>query len=331
MIANAVSLPLLHEGEFDARVRGERGGALHAVGIDTIQVNIGLMCNLACRHCHVEASPARREQMDWDTMLLVLDAARSCRAGTIDITGGEPAMHPHFRRFVEAARAASLDVIVRTDLTIVGEDGYRDLPQFLANQRVRIIASLPCYLPDNVDRQRGARVYQSSIAALRDLNAVGFGVAGGLPLDLVYNPLGPALPPAQAKLEDDYRRELRARHGVEFSRLIAITNMPIGRFLHDLRRDGRLEAYERLLRDRFNPGTLEGLMCRRQVHVGWNGVLHDCDFNYALGVPTNSGAPAHIRDFDAARLMARRIQTGPHCFGCTAGSGSSCGGALVET
>lgn len=317
------------ESAFDRCVTEATGARLHAVSIDTIQVNIGLTCNLACRHCHVESSPKRTEQMSWETMLLVIRAARRSAARTVDITGGEPAMNPHFRRFVALARREGLDVIVRTDLTIMLEEGYRDLPGFLAGLRVHLIASLPCYLPDNVNRQRGLRVYERSIEAIRALNAAGFGVAGGLPLDLVYNPLSPALPPPQSALETDYRRELRSRFGIEFTRLITITNMPIGRFRRDLERDGRLSDYERLLRERFNPGTVDSLMCRRQVHVSWNGALHDCDFNYALGMPTEPDGAMHIRDFDPRRLLRRRIHTGEHCFGCTAGGGSSCGGALV--
>jgi radical SAM/Cys-rich protein len=263
--------------------------------------------------------------------LLVIDAARRSGARTIDITGGEPAMNPEFRRFVAAVRSEGFEVIVRTDLTIMLEDGYRDLPGFLADQRVHLIASLPCYLPDNVNRQRGLRVYERSVEVIHTLNGVGFGIADELPLDLVYNPLGPSLPPDQAGLENEYRRELRARFGIEFTRLITITNMPIGRFRHDLERDGRATEYETLLGEHFNPATVDSLMCRRQVHVSWDGSLHDCDFNYALGLRTNSGSPTHIRDFDVRQLQNRRIQTDSHCFGCTAGRGSSCGGALSRT
>ena len=326
------SVPLTIGGAsaFDRRILEATAAPLHAESIDTIQVNIGLTCNLACRHCHVEASPKRTEQMNWETMTLVLDAARRSGARTIDITGGEPAMNPDFRRFVTAARAEDFEVIVRTDLTVMLEEGYRDLPEFLAGQRVHLVASLPCYLPDNVNRQRGLRVYERSVEVIRMLNGVGFGVSEDLPLDLVYNPLGPALPPDQAGLERDYRRELRTRFGIEFTRLITITNMPIGRFLRDLERDGRAAAYGALLSGRFNPATVPSLMCRRQVHVSWDGSLHDCDFNYALGIHTNSGAPTHIREFDVQRLERRRIQTDSHCFGCTAGCGSSCGGSLTS-
>jgi radical SAM/Cys-rich protein len=326
-----VPLTIGGESSFERQIVEATGESLHALSLDTIQVNIGLKCNLACRHCHVEASPKRTEQMSWDTMLLVIDAARRSGARTIDITGGEPAMNPEFRRFVAAVRSEGFEVIVRTDLTIMLEDGYRDLPGFLADQRVHLIASLPCYLPDNVNRQRGLRVYERSVEVIHTLNGVGFGIADELPLDLVYNPLGPSLPPDQAGLENEYRRELRARFGIEFTRLITITNMPIGRFRHDLERDGRATEYETLLGEHFNPATVDSLMCRRQVHVSWDGSLHDCDFNYALGLRTNSGSPTHIRDFDVRQLQNRRIQTDSHCFGCTAGRGSSCGGALSRT
>ncbi|MBE7506928.1 MAG: arsenosugar biosynthesis radical SAM protein ArsS [Planctomycetia bacterium] len=325
-----VPLTIAGASEFDRRVIEETGEPLHASSIDTMQVNVGLTCNMACRHCHVEASPQRTEKMSWETMLQVIEAAQRGGARCIDITGGEPAMNPDFRRFVTAARSAGFEVIVRTDLTIMLEDGYRDLPEFLAGQRVHLIASLPCYLPDNVNRQRGLRVYERSVEVIRMLNGVGFGIADQLPLDLVYNPLGPALPPQQSSLESDYRRELRARFGIRFTRLIAISNMPIGRFRHDLEREGRLADYEKLLRQQFNPETIGPLMCRHQVHVSWDGTLHDCDFNYALALPTAGGLPRHVSEFDPQKLRHRSIVTGAHCFGCTAGHGSSCGGALAE-
>lgn len=325
---NPASLTINGRGAFDTAVVRATGGELRGRSIETVQVNIGLTCNLACHHCHVSSSPSRTEQMDWPTMRLVLEAARRSGAKTIDITGGAPEMNRHFRRFVEAARGAGHEVMVRTNLTILLEAGYDDLPAFFAGQRVRVVASLPCYEAANVDRQRGRRVYQQSIAALRRLNAVGYGRRDELPLDLVYNPLGPALPPPQERLEADYRRELAEREGVVFTGLYAITNMPIGRFLHDLQREGRAAAYDEMLRGAFNPATLDGLMCRHQLHVSHDGTLHDCDFNYALGMTTDSRAPRHIRDFDPERFIARRIATADHCFGCTAGCGSSCGGAL---
>lgn len=324
-----VTLTVNGRNQFDEAVETAIGEPLRAGTIDTIQVNIGLTCNLACHHCHVESGPKRTEQMDWDTMLLVLRAAERSGATTIDITGGAPEMNPHFRRLVRLARAKGLEVIVRTNLTIMLHDGYSDLPEFFRDQRVHLFASLPCYLPENVNRQRGAHVYEDSIEVIRRLNAFGYGIERHLPLDLVYNPLGPSLPPDQERLEADYRGELLVGWGIRFTRLYTITNMPIGRFEHDLRRSGRAYDYWRLLAEAFNPRTVPGLMCRHQVHVSHDGTLHDCDFNYALHMPIGHGAPTHIRDFDPAPLRERRIATGRHCLGCTAGHGSSCGGALA--
>lgn len=328
------------EEEFDCRVQEESGEeGLSALSIDTVQVNIGLRCNLACHHCHVQSSPARKEEMSWDTMLLVLDAARRARAQTLDITGGAPEMHPLFRSFVEAGIGQGLHVVVRTNLTIMLQPGYEDLPQFYATHGVHLMASLPCYLETNVDRQRGKHVYRDSITVVERLNAVGYGSDPRLQLDLVYNPGGPSLPPPQEKLEKAYRRELLSHRrpavheaanaaGIRFNRLYTITNMPIGRFLHDLQRDGHAADYLRLLRDSFNTGTLQGLMCRNQLHVGWDGTMYDCDFNCALDLPVR-GENTHIRDFDPEMFVRRRIRTGDHCFGCTAGFGSSCKGSLA--
>lgn len=314
---------------FDEQVKAATGDAMHGLTLDTIQVNIGLTCNLACRHCHVLSSPKRTEQMDWPTMRDVLDAARRSEAETLDITGGAPEMNPHFRQLVVAARKQDLHVMVRTNLTMLLEEGYTDLPVFFCEHNVHLVASLPCYLETNVDKQRGRHVYRDSIEAIRRLNEEGYGIEDHLPLDLVYNPLGPSLPPDQGELEKAYRSELDKQFGIRFTRLYAITNMAIGRFLHDLARTGEAEAYQQMLREAFNPGTLEGLMCRHQLHVSYDGTLHDCDFNYALKMPVNRDLPRHIRDFDPATFQHRRIVTGEHCFGCTAGCGSSCGGSLA--
>jgi len=328
-IATPVTLSVGGRGAFDEHVKRATGRALCAETIETVQVSIGLTCDLACRHCHVESSPKRSEQMSWGTMKLVFDAAQQAGARTIDITGGAPEMNPHFRKFVCEARLKGFDVIVHTNLTIMTHDGYEDLPGFYRDHRVHLVASLPCYLPENVKKQRGLHVYDESVEVIRRLNGVGYGISEDLALDLVYNPGGPTLPPSQRRLEEDYRRELSARCGIRFTRLLTITNMPIGRFLHDLNRDGTAGDYHSLLRNAFNPGTITNLMCRRQIHVSHDGRLHDCDFNYALGKTTGFGAPAHIRDFDPKQLAGRRIATAEHCFGCTAGSGSSCGGALA--
>lgn len=313
---------------FAERVRKETGTALSALTIDTLQVNIGLRCNLACHHCHVESSPKRREEMSRSTMNDVLAAAKRAGATTIDVTGGAPELHPHFRSFVRAATEAGLHVLVRSNLTVLRLPGHEDLPRFFAALGLHVVASLPCYLEETVQRQRGRHVYQESIQALQHLNELGYGTDRRLQLDLIFNPGGPSLPPDQADLEKTYRSELERRHGVHFDRLFTIANMPIGRFRRDLEQAGRAASYDRLLESSFNPSTVSGLMCRHQAHVGWDGTLYDCDFNFALGLPARAGA-GHVRDFDPTDFLARRIRTRTHCFGCTAGSGSSCKGALT--
>jgi radical SAM/Cys-rich protein len=314
---------------FGERVAASTGRPLRAAGVRTVQANIGLRCNLACRHCHVESSPKRTEEMSWPTMQRVLDVSRRSGAGTLDITGGAPEMHPHFRRFVEGARALGLHVMVRSNLTILREAGHTSLPTFFRDHRVHLVASLPCYLESNVDRQRGRGVYAESIDAIRTLNALGYGTDPALSLDLVFNPGGPSLPPPQVALEAAYRNELHARFGIRFTRLVTITNMPIGRFLDDLRRHGRADDYMTKLRDAYNPATVDGLMCRHQLHVAWDGTMYDCDFNFALRLPVSGETPRNIHDLDLRSFAARAVATGEHCFGCTAGAGSSCGGALA--
>ncbi len=267
--------------------------------------------------------------MDWPTMVLTIEVAEQAGCRFFDLTGGSPELNPHFRRFVSALRRAGNMVQVRTNLTVMFEPGMEDLPEFLGREQVHLVASLPCYLEENVDRQRGSDTYRRSIEAIRRLNRLGYGVEDGLPLNLVYNPAGPGLPPAQTCLEADYRRELQQRFGISFTRLLTVTNMPIGRFRRQLAADGREAEYAGLLRDAFNPATVEGLMCRHQVSVAWDGTLFDCDFNLALGMSVDHGAPDHISRFDPQAVRCRRVVTGNHCFGCTAGFGSSCAGALV--
>ncbi|MCZ7646194.1 MAG: arsenosugar biosynthesis radical SAM protein ArsS [Planctomycetota bacterium] len=314
---------------FAHRMHQALGEDLRGLALRTIQVNVGLRCNLACRHCHVESSPKRTERMSWETMTQVLAAANACGAETIDITGGAPEMHPRIQDFIREARSRGLSVVLRSNLTVLLEEGFEHLPFFFKEEQVSLVASLPCYLEKNVDWQRGTDVYRKSIEAIRLLNALGYGEDPRLRIDLVYNPLGPHLPPKQEDLERDYRKELWARHGIYFTRLIAITNMPIGRFLHDLEREGKAQAYAALLSSQFNAGTLQGLMCRHQIGVRWDGILFDCDFNLALKLPVAHGVPRHIGEFSAQDLAGRPIATGPHCFACTAGCGSSCGGALT--
>lgn len=315
--------------EFERRLRSEWGDVLSSTGIDVIQVNVGLRCNQQCRHCHVEAGPTRTEVMTWETMELVREAARRIRPRRVDITGGAPELHPCFERFVEALTDAGHTVQVRTNLTVLACEGMEGIPEFLASRRVHLVGSLPCYLEENVSFQRGACAYEKSVAAIRRLNELGYGRDDALPLDLVYNPGGPSLPPDQSELEEAYRRELGARFGIAFAHLVTITNMPIGRFGHELERQNRLSEYEALLRDSFNARTVAGLMCRSQISIAWDGTIYDCDFNIALGLPVDHGAPNHVERLDVAALSKRRIVTGAHCFGCTAGHGSSCSGALT--
>ncbi len=260
----------------------------------------------------------------------VIAAAHAAQPCTVDITGGAPELNPNFRRFVSALRDAEIPVTVRTNLTVFFEPGVEGTPEFYRDHGVKLVASLPCYLEDNVDAQRGDGVFQKSIASLQKLNELGYGIDPLLVLDLVYNPQGAALPPDQASLEAEYKDALNDRFGIVFSGLNAITNMPIGRFFGDLKRDGLHTTYMEALQSGFNEDTVEGLMCRNQISVRWDGTVFDCDFNLALKTPVDHGAPNHIRDFDLKELAERRIVTGEHCFGCTAGVGSSCGGALVE-
>jgi radical SAM/Cys-rich protein len=315
--------------DFEKQISETTGNSLRSLKIETLQVNLGLRCNQQCRHCHLEASVHRTEMMEWTIMQLVLQAARSAGCHLVDLTGGAPEMNPHFRKFVTALRQEGHRVHVRTNLTVLLEPGLEDLTEFFREHQVQLVASLPCYLEENVQTQRGIGVYKKSIAAIKRLNALGYGSESGLALNLVYNPGGPFLPPPQKVLEEDYRRELGARFGISFTRLLTITNMPLGRFRAELCRQNQEQNYLRLLRESFNPETVAGLMCRQQISVGWDGTLYDCDFNLALGLPVNHGAPDHIQSFSPADLRMRRIVTGEHCFACTAGSGSSCSGALV--
>ena len=317
---------------FAHRVRQE-GQSLHRLAIDTVQINVGKLCNQACLHCHVEAGPKRTEIMDRHTAELTLDFIRAAVPQTVDITGGAPELNPSFRWLVEQNRGEGRHVIDRCNLTILFESGQEDLPQFLADQRVEIVASLPCYSEGNVTKQRGQGVYDKSIEALRRLNRIGYGTDdSGLVLNLVYNPVGAYLPPPQATLEIDYKRELGDNFGITFNHLYTITNMPIARFAHALRRDNKAEVYMELLASAFNPATLDGLMCRRQVSISWDGYLYDCDFNQMLDMKVGGGKPFRLGEKPSAELVRlleqRAILVDSHCYGCTAGAGSSCGGTL---
>ena len=302
---------------------------LVASGVETLQVNVGKLCNQTCRHCHVDAGPTRTEIMTRETAELVVDVLRRHEIPRVDITGGAPELNPNFEFLVREARALGRHVIDRSNLTVFFVEGRGYLPEFLRSQQVEITASMPCYLEQNVDTQRGKGVYSKSIEALQWLNRLGYGQAdSGLVLNLVYNPQGPSLPPPQEQLEADYRRELGSRFGIVFNHLLTITNMPISRFLTDLERHDNYARYMDLLAETFNPKTVSSVMCRTLISVGWDGTLYDCDFNQMLSMPINHGLPQHIRNFDAFLLARREIRTGLHCFGCTAGSGSGCGGAL---
>jgi radical SAM/Cys-rich protein len=319
------TLPLLKVTDFPP---------LRRRGIDTLQINLGYRCNQSCQHCHVNAGPNRTEQMDGETVDLVLDVLRARAIATLDITGGAPELNQHFRRLVSAARALGASVIDRCNLTILREPGHEDLAEFLARERVRIVASLPCYSQDNVDRQRGDGAFEKSIQALRQLNDLGYAAQGtGLTLDLVYNPQGPSLPPPQAQLEQDYKRELAVRFGVRFDQLLTITNQPIARFGSTLISKGQFRDYMALLRSAHRIENLPGVMCRSLVSVDWQGDLHDCDFNQMLGMPLRAdgrrGAALHLRDLLDRTLLGNPIAVADHCYACTAGQGSSCGGALA--
>ncbi len=296
--------------------------------IDTLQVNVGKLCNQACKHCHVDASPTRTEIMQRDVVDACLKTLRDFGIPTLDITGGAPELIPDFRYFVTEARKIGAKVIVRHNLTVMFEAGQEDLPEFFAENRVEVVSSLPYFIAAQTDSQRGTGVFDKSIDALKRLNALGYGIGEGLVLDLVYNPVGAFLPPEQHAIEADFKRELLDRHGVVFNNLFTITNMPIARFLDWLRRSGNFESYMSKLVNAFNPATVSGLMCRNLISVDWTGRLFDCDFNQMLDLPVDGELPQTIFDFEYSGLAARRIETGDHCFGCTAGSGSSCGGAV---
>jgi len=302
--------------------------------LDTLQVNLGYKCNQACFHCHVNASPDRKEMMSAETIDEVIAFMRARKIGTLDLTGGAPELNEHFRRLVTAARAMNVRVIDRCNLTILGEPGQEDLAGFLAGAGVEVSASLPCYSQENVDKQRGEGVFEKSIDGLKKLNALGYGKPGsGLVLNLVFNPQGPKLPPPQEQLEADYHRLLNDNFGVAFNHLFTITNMPIQRFGSTLVSKGQFEGYMDLLVSSFQAHNLENVMCRSLLSVDYEGYVYDCDFNQMLGLPLQHGGRmnSHLRDLMAVDLLGQAIVVKDHCYGCTAGQGSSCGGALEES
>ncbi len=301
--------------------------------LQTLQVNIGYKCNQACEHCHVNAGPNRKEMMDEFNISLIPKVIKKYNIKTLDITGGAPELHPSFTDLISKVSIANIEIIDRCNLTILTEPGFEYLANFLANHKVIITASLPCYLEENVDKQRGKGVFEKSIIGLKLLNSLGYGKKNtNLLLNLVYNPSGPNLPPEQNKLEEIYKFELHKNYGIEFNKLLTIANMPINRFSTYLKVTGQLEEYKQLLKQKFNHKTIPSVMCRSSISVDWTGELFDCDFNQQLGLSQIDG-PKNIKDLLDTKFSfnGNHISTGEHCFGCTAGSGSSCGGALEET
>ena len=318
---------------FSERLAAE-GFELRRTKTEILQINVGKLCNLTCVHCHVNAGPKRKEIMTRETIDRIIDWLAKTDIRTLDLTGGAPEMIPDFRYFVERVKAIPLSrhLIDRCNLTILLQPGYEDLSEFLARHGVEIIASMPCYTPENVNAQRGEGVFEGSIAVLQLLNSLGYGIKPELPLHLVYNPVGAFLPGPQAELEADYKRELKEHFGVVFNKLYSITNLPIGRFASYLRHNGKLGEYMDLLIRAFNSATIEGLMCRNTISVGWRGEVYDCDFNQQLGMQWSRNGDSErlfLWDVDPQKVDNREIMTGEHCFGCTAGAGSSCGGAIV--
>ena len=322
-----MSKQVLETNEF-ATLLSARGLCARRKQTRVLQINVGKLCNQTCVHCHVGAGPRRKEIMSPETADRVIDWMRAHRPPLVDITGGAPELCPEFRRLVVAARTCGAHVTVRCNLTVIFEPDQEDLPQFYRDQGVEVIASLPCYLEENVDKQRGEGVYRKSIDALRRFNEIGFGTCPERVLTLVYNPVGPSVAPAQGPLEETYRSELRRQFGIEFTRLICITNLPITRFKRYLKSNGQLEQYQKLLVESFNPATVDGLMCRDTINVGWTGELFDCDFNQMLDLPMGDCGRRFLWDVSPDEVDGDSIATGGHCFGCTAGHGSSCGGSL---
>jgi radical SAM/Cys-rich protein len=315
---------------FDLRLSQAGLFPLHATGITVFQINVGKLCNQTCRHCHVDAGPDRPETMSSETAEHCVRALAKTDIPIMDITGGAPELNPNFRWLVEQARLLNRHVMDRCNLTVLLLPSQQNLARFLAAHHVEVVASLPYYRASQTDAQRGDGVFDKSIEGIRILNRLGYGQDGsGLALNLVYNPIGAFLPPRQEAIEAQFKKELRASHGIEFNRLYTITNMPISRFLEFLIESGNYDQYMTRLANAFNPAAAAGVMCRHTLSVGWDGKLYDCDFNQMLELPVDHGAPSHIRDFDPAQLHHRRIVTRNHCYGCTAGPGSSCGGTVT--
>jgi len=317
------------EHDFNQTLRQHGCFPLTRDALGELQINLGYLCNQACEHCHVEAGPKRTEMMSVATMDKILDWAAANAIARVDLTGGAPELIPGFRDFVDGFVALGIGVTSRCNLTVLFEPRQEDLAAWYAAREVRLVCSLPCYTAANVEAQRGKGVFGKSIAALQLLNQHGYGRRDALTVDLVYNPLGPQLPPPQDALESDYKARLKADFDIDFNNLLTLANLPINRFEHYLKRTGQLESYRQLLVDHFNPATVAPLMCRHLISVDWRGYLYDCDFNQMLRLPLGGGRAKQLWRIDRAQLERARIATGRHCFGCTAGAGSSCGGALT--
>ena len=315
--------------DFNETLRQHNLFPLTRAGLSELQVNLGYLCNQACEHCHVEAGPKRTEMMTAQTMDKILDWAAQNDIRHADLTGGAPELIPGFRRFVDGLLELDIAVTSRCNLTVLFEPGQTDLAQWYAERKVRLVCSLPCYTAENVEAQRGKGVFGKSIKALNALNRHGYGRSSELVVDLVYNPIGPTLPPSQAGLERDYKVRLKDDFGIDFNNLLTIANLPINRFEHYLKRTGQLDSYQQLLVDNFNPATVEPLMCRHLLSVDWQGYLYDCDFNQMLKLPLAASGRKQLWEITRAQLENAPIALGKHCFGCTAGAGSSCGGALT--
>ena len=316
---------------FDLRLAESGLRPLQATSLSVFQINVGKLCNQTCRHCHVDAGPDRKESMSHETAALCIEALAKTNIPTVDITGGAPELNPNFRWLVEQARALGRHVMDRCNLSVLLLPSQSDLADFLAQHDVEVIASLPYYRASQTDAQRGEGVFEKSMEALKRLNRLGYGREGSqLVLNLVYNPVGAFLPPKQDAIEAQFRRELSTRHGITFNHLYTITNMPISRFLEFLVESGNYDDYMERLANAFNPTAASGVMCRSMISIGWDGTLYDCDFNQMLDLPVGHGMPQHVRDFDVALLASREIVTRNHCYGCTAGAGSSCSGAVTS-
>ena len=314
--------------DFNQTLKANNCFPLRRTALSELQVNIGYLCNQACEHCHVEAGPKRTEMMSWETMEKTLDWADG-NVKSVDITGGAPELIPNFRRFCDGFLERGISITSRCNITVQYEANQQDLPQWYANRKIRLVCSLPCYTSKNVNQQRGKGVFGKSISGLQAFNVAGYGRDENLILDLVYNPIGPVLPPAQSGLQNDYKTRLKTDFDIDFNQLLTITNLPIKRFEHYLKRTGQLHSYQQLLVENFNPATVEPLMCRHLLSVDWQGYVYDCDFNQMLGLPLAASGRQRLWEIKRSQLNNAPIAVAKHCFGCTAGAGSSCGGALT--